>query len=172
MVNTFLPYANFEKTAKTLDYKRLGKQRVEAHQIVNILENPSKYKGWKHHPAVLMWKGHLPYLKQYYNTIVEEWIKRGYNNNMILYSKNEIKTTKYPPWWLGFRPLHKAYKANLLRKNKKYYTKFFSVPMEYMKYSYVWPTKLTEDVLKKIKAGKSLKIDDLAVKISSLPKRK
>lgn len=37
-MQTFLPYADFEKTAKCLDYKRLGKQRVEAWQIYLTLE--------------------------------------------------------------------------------------------------------------------------------------
>lgn len=37
MVNTFLPYPDFVKVAKLLDYRRLGKQRVEAKQIINIL---------------------------------------------------------------------------------------------------------------------------------------
>ena len=37
MVNTFLPYPDFVKSAKALDYKRLGKQRVEAWQILRAL---------------------------------------------------------------------------------------------------------------------------------------
>ena len=32
-----MPYADFEKIAKCLDYKRLGKQRVEAMQIHRIV---------------------------------------------------------------------------------------------------------------------------------------
>ena len=36
MVNTFLGHQNFEKNAKILDSRRLGKQRVEAYQILNI----------------------------------------------------------------------------------------------------------------------------------------
>ena len=34
-MQTFLPYDNFEESASVLDWKRLGKQRVEAMQIVN-----------------------------------------------------------------------------------------------------------------------------------------
>ena len=37
MVNTFLVSRNFQESAKMLDYRRLGKQRVEAMQILNIL---------------------------------------------------------------------------------------------------------------------------------------
>ena len=38
MVNTFLPFSDFKKCAQVLDKKRLGKQRVEAMQLIKILE--------------------------------------------------------------------------------------------------------------------------------------
>lgn len=37
-MNTFLAYPDFYKSAQCLDYKRLGKQRVETWQIYNILK--------------------------------------------------------------------------------------------------------------------------------------
>lgn len=37
MVNTFLPYPSLEATARSLDFRRLGKQRVEAWQIWTVL---------------------------------------------------------------------------------------------------------------------------------------
>lgn len=52
---TFLPHEDFEKSAQSLDYRRLGKQRVEAMQIYNCLLKPTR---WKNHPAVLMWSGY------------------------------------------------------------------------------------------------------------------
>ena len=73
-MQTFLPYADFSKTAKCLDYKRLGKQRVEAKQILNILLDRTETKGWRNHPAVLMWVGYENALKIYYNMILDEWI--------------------------------------------------------------------------------------------------
>jgi len=42
-MQTFLPYYNFRKTAQCLDYKRLGKQRVEVWQIYNTLKQ-GEYK--------------------------------------------------------------------------------------------------------------------------------
>jgi hypothetical protein len=39
MVNTFLVSHDFEKSASQLDSRRLGKQRVEAYQILNLIEN-------------------------------------------------------------------------------------------------------------------------------------
>lgn len=39
MVNTFLVDSDFRVSASKLDYRRLGKQRVEAYQILKILQN-------------------------------------------------------------------------------------------------------------------------------------
>jgi hypothetical protein len=55
-VQTFLPYPDFARSAAVLDDRRLGKQRVETLQILRALTRPDY--GWRHHPAVLMWKGH------------------------------------------------------------------------------------------------------------------
>ena len=83
-MQTFLPYPSFRKSASVLDYRRLGKQRVEAKQIYDILtadwRNPKK--GWANHPAVLMWKGYEEELKLYRVIMIEEWIRRGYKNTM------------------------------------------------------------------------------------------
>ena len=37
-MQTFLPYSNFYKSAKVLDQKRLGKQRVEVLQLLNSIK--------------------------------------------------------------------------------------------------------------------------------------
>jgi hypothetical protein len=39
MVNTFLVDSDYSKSAQQLDYRRLGKQRVEAYQILNLIQN-------------------------------------------------------------------------------------------------------------------------------------
>ena len=51
-VQTFLPYADFARSAAVLDRTRLGKQRVEAIQVVRALTIPTY--GWRHHPAALI----------------------------------------------------------------------------------------------------------------------
>lgn len=83
-MQTFLPYDDFEKTAQCLDYRRLGKQRVEAKQILNILEGKTTTNAWKNHPAVKMWSGCENALKLYINTMITEWKKCGYKNTMEL----------------------------------------------------------------------------------------
>ena len=64
-MQTFLPYPDFKKSLQALDYRRLGKQRVEAYQIIRVI----KYgDGWQHHPAAKMWRGHINALKLYCST--------------------------------------------------------------------------------------------------------
>lgn len=149
MVNTFLPYADFKKCAKVLDNKRLGKQRVEAKQIITTIEN--KTKAWSNHPAVLMWHGHVNELKYYCNCMIEEWIRRGYVNNMQLYTITKLKM----PWFIGVDSIHYSYQANLLRKDYSYYSKIFNLPKFYEGAGYIWPSKLTEYEIQRLKKDKS-----------------
>ena len=129
-MQTFLPYASFEKSASCLDNKRLGKQRVEAMQILHTLEG--KTQGWKNHPAVKMWRGYEAALAQYLRAMVVEWIKRGFANSIPIVRKMDCL---YPPW-VGKRQFHRSHKSNLLRKNRSHYSKFWSGPSNL---SYVWP---------------------------------
>jgi hypothetical protein len=140
-MQTFLPYRDFTTTAKCLDYRRLGKQRVEAKQILNILLGKAKVNingkiPWGNHPAVLMWKRYEECLKQYYNVIVLEWINRGYKNNMPLITPNQFII--YPPW-LGNNKFHESHQSKLLQKDYEYYSQFnwnVDINLEYF-----WPTK-------------------------------
>ena len=121
-MQTFLPYPSYRKTFKTLDYRRLGKQRVEAMQILNILLNRTERPGWRNHPIVRMWEGYEPALQLYHNMCIEEWINQGYNNNMLL---EDITEPIIFPHWLGNERFHSSHRANLLRKDSEYYSKFF-----------------------------------------------
>ena len=122
-MQTFLPYSNFMETAKCLDYKRLGKQRVEAMQIINIIECKSKSKAWKNHPAVHLWENNIDALKLYCNTMIDEWIKRGYNNTMKKYYIFLDYGACYPKW-LGREDFHSRHRAALLFKNYEWYKQF------------------------------------------------
>lgn len=129
-----MPYQNTYLTAKSLDYRRLGKQRVECKQLLNALLNPNA-KGWKNHPAARMWRGYELALCDYYNTIVKEWIHRGYRNNMPLINLDGL-TIKYPPWW-GNEDFHRSHRSNLIRKDAEFYGKQW--PDEPADLPYVWP---------------------------------
>lgn len=158
MVNTFIPYSNYKLIAKILDSKRLGKQRVEAMQILNILEGKNRGTGWINHPVVKMWKGHTESLKQYYNEMVREWVRRGYRNTMKLYKINK----PHKPWFVKCISVNLSHQASLLRKNPAYYKELFKcVPKKYLKYSYIWVGNLTIEQLKLLKStcGKNTIID-------------
>jgi hypothetical protein len=143
MVNTFLPFADFALSAKCLDMKRCGKQRVEARQIISTIENPNA-KGWRNHPAVNMWRGYVPALKVYYNTIVREWIGRGYKNTLLLYDIDE--STIEMPWWFGVDAFHRSHQASLARKNKEHYEHLFTdLDTKYKNKGYGWPKEYTQD---------------------------
>jgi len=132
-MQTFLPYADFKKSAECLDYRRLGKQRVEAKQLIDLLEGKTN-NNWKNHPAYKMWTGYTDALKDYYNIIVIEWISRGYKNSMKLYD-TPSGGYKYPDWF-GRKDFHDAHKSNLLRKDYEYYKKFgWDVPLDL---KYLW----------------------------------
>ena len=133
-MQTFLPYNDFKKTAACLDNRRLGKQRVEAYQILRIISGKRTSGGWMRHPAVLMWKGFSDALAAYQNSMIAEWIDRGFNNTMELAEHEEIY--KLPPF-MGANKFHESHRSNLLRKDFEFYSKFgWNVPNNL---PYVWP---------------------------------
>ena len=77
-MQTFLPYPDFEQSARALDPKRLGKQRVETIQVVRALTRPDY--GWQNHPAVLMWRGHEEALGRYGFVCCEVWCELGFGD--------------------------------------------------------------------------------------------
>jgi hypothetical protein len=120
-MQTFLPYSDFQKSAACLDNKRLGKQRVEAMQILNILAGKSS--GWKHHPAVLMWSGYEKALRQYLRAVVLEWKRRGFKNSIRLPREVRLAKHEIPPW-IGKRQFHASHRSNLLQKDSEHYCQF------------------------------------------------
>jgi hypothetical protein len=150
-MQTFLPYPDFVRSAKALDSKRLGKQRVEAFQVVRALIR-EEY-GWKHHPVVLMWAGHEQALAAYTVAVCREWLRRGFADTVegkVLDELAEAGFTMPPrsqrqlaaagalPPWLGDRALHRSHRSALLRKDPEHYATRFTGPDDL---EYVWPVK-------------------------------
>jgi hypothetical protein len=149
-VQTFLPYPSFEETARVLDTRRLGKQRVETLQIVRALTRPDN--GWRHHPAVRMWRGYEEALGAYGAVICGEWRRRGFADTcgvkimddlaaagMAVPVRTELELReagKLPPW-LGDEGLHRSHQSALVRKDPEFYgPQFGDVPADL---PYVWP---------------------------------
>ena len=134
-----MPHINFIDSVECLDDKRLGKQRVEAMQILNILIGKNKTAAWKNHPAVRMWKGYEDALKHYHNLCITEWINRGKNNTMELIPVkwNDIKLPK----WVFDSRLVISHRCNLLRKDFDYYVQKFGDKYD-VDAPYWWPVPM------------------------------
>lgn len=130
-MQTFLPYPEFNESAAVLDRQRLGKQRVEAYQIIKAVNFGG---GWSNHPIVIMWSSFENALKMYSNSMVEEWVRRGYRNNLEIYDLDGCEIIY--PWWLGIEELHASHRAALLAKDYKHYSKYGW--LEAPRISYVW----------------------------------
>lgn len=140
-MQTFLPYPDFRRTAAVLDRQRLGKQRVEAKQILQCLRGEGSPR-WANHPAVKMWRGHEGCLAAYGWIICAEWINRGYRDSLQGFFSARISDPLNPPIWLGNPAFHISHQSNLIRKLPAHYAPIFltssgaSVSAEL---PYVWP---------------------------------
>lgn len=149
-MQTFLPVADFDECASILDWRRLGKQRVEATQILSALENPDY--GWQSHPAVRMWRGHEGALRRYRNAMIREWVRRGYRNTMPL--SRAGGRPRMPPW-LGHPGFHRSHRSNLLRKEPAWYARYgWRIRDDH---PYLWPFVDDEGVLRLEKGARSEK---------------
>jgi len=140
-MQTFLPYSDFAQSAKCLDYRRLGKQRVEVLQLLNSLYKPN-YKGWKNHPCREMWRDTPQALVEYGLAICKEWINRGYKDTC--YDKINAYNTNSPvhamPSWLGREDIHLSHKSMLIQKYPEHYKPFWPDAPDNL--PYVWPVEL------------------------------
>lgn len=140
-MQTFLPYENFADSARVLDMRRLGKQRVEALQILQAL-SPSSESHWRNHPATKMWRGHESWLGSYSRAICDEWTSRGYRDtcrdkiNAILHE--HFDTISRRPEWLGNEALHRSHRSNLVRKLPEFYAPQFETGLP-DDLPYIWP---------------------------------
>ncbi len=150
-VQTFLPYPDFAASAAVLDDRRLGKQRVEALQVVRALTREPY--GWKRHPAVRMWSLHLEALGAYGLVICTEWVRRGYADTCaatigvdlpaagVRSSRRQADLARAGalPDWLGAEPLHRSHQAALVRKDPEHYAHHF--PGVDPELPYFWPVR-------------------------------
>jgi hypothetical protein len=150
-VQTFLPYADFERSARVLDAKRLGKQRVETIQVVRALTVPGY--AWAHHPAALMWKGYEEALGRYGIVCCEVWTERGFGDTCaatiatdlraagvdVIRTQDELAAAGALPPWLEDEDLLRSHRSALVRKDPDFYRPAFpDVPDDL---PYVWPVR-------------------------------
>ena len=155
-MQTFLPYADFQRSAQALDPKRLGKQRVETLQVVRALTRPGY--GWAHHPAVLMWQGCEEALGRYGLICCQAWVDLGFSDSCALTMMTDLRAAGFQsvrtqlelaaaealPAWLGVEAVHRSHQSALVRKAPEHYGPLFpGVPDDL---PYVWPVR-SETVL-------------------------
>ncbi|MCI4063040.1 MSMEG_6728 family protein [Micromonospora sp. R77] len=149
-MQTFLPYPDFLASARTLDQKRLGKQRVESIQVLRGLTRPDY--GWRNHPAVKMWAGYEEALTRYGLDMCAVWCEPGRADTCAATMVTDLATAcgidvvrtqaelagagELPPW-LGRDDLHRSHRSSLLRKDPGHYApQFPDTPPDL---EYVWP---------------------------------
>lgn len=132
-MNTFIPYADFAKSAEVLDRARLGNQFYREGMVI-IRGKASR------HPAGKMWAGYEYALGLYLLACSAELQKRGYSyphwEKEVQEHMDACANKEMPPW-LGREDVHSSHRANLLRKDPEHYGQFgwTEQPME----GYVWP---------------------------------
>jgi len=145
-MQTFLPVPKFTQAAAYLDRQRLGKQRIEAWQILQALAGLEDR--WRHHPAVKMWEGAEITLCKYGIAICNEWKSRGYEDNMrqrfLDFMEDSLRhNVLLPgrndglPWWLGIEGFHLSHRSNLLRKDPEHYRQYWPDDPDTLEYT--WP---------------------------------
>ncbi|WP_129843216.1 MSMEG_6728 family protein [Streptomyces sp. RFCAC02] len=151
-MQTFLPYPGFAASAAVLDPRRLGKQRVEALQVLRGLTVPGY--GWRNHPAVRMWTGYREALVRYGLEVCAVWSAAGRADTCAaslvtgfgaagggrggaVRGQEELAAAGEVPPWLGDEAFHRSHRSALVRKDPGFYGGLFpGVPDDL---PYVWP---------------------------------
>ncbi|MET7694290.1 MSMEG_6728 family protein [Streptomyces sp. NPDC005483] len=154
-MQTFLPHPDSRQTALLLDRRRLGKQRVEALQVLRGLTVPGY--GWRRHPAVRMWVGYEEALVRYGLEICRVWQDQGHQDSCAaslvaglaavrpgtpVRGQSALAASGELPPWHGDGAFHESHRSALVRKAPEVYGELFpGVPDDL---PYVWPTSNRE----------------------------
>lgn len=150
-MQTFLPHPDFRESALLLDRRRLGKQRVEALQVLRGLTVPGY--GWRRHPAVRMWAGYEEALVRYGLEVCKVWREHGRQDSCAatlvadlaalrpgapVRDQLQLEAACELPPWLGDDAFHLSHRSALVRKDPVTYEPLFpGVPSDL---PYLWPT--------------------------------
>lgn len=135
-MQTFVPETSAPRIAESLDYRRLGKQRVEVLQLLRA--NLDITLGWRNHPAAKMWRGYESGLAHYGLAMCDEWISRGYKDTCKEKILNIIAPNLvYPEWW-GREDIIESHRSNLIRKFPEFYAPLWPGTPDNLEY--IWPS--------------------------------
>lgn len=148
-MQTFVPFADIDKSAESLDNKRLNKQLLEGRQVYSILSSQRTTGGWVNHPAVRMWRNYDMGLFSYLESVKDECVNRGISTDknwsaiLDMHEKNWHRGNNVvmPPWW-GDDRVHLSHRYNLFHKAPELYG-LFEHERNFTccgKCNYFWPT--------------------------------
>lgn len=160
-MQTFLPFADYIKSAQALDDSRLHNQVNEALVIMasalrlrrveeDYVPVPVGEKvGWENHPAVKMWAGSVKCLGFYVLDCMYELSKRRHRRGphasdpvrherlVKLWRRSVEVGSDKDPAWIANEALFRSHQSNLIRKLPEHYVPLFpGVPNDL---PYVWP---------------------------------
>lgn len=182
-MQTFLISSSFKESAECLDNKRLNKQILEAYVIYNIIVNGITKGGYVNHPIVKLWREYPEALALYYNECLHQWKNvRRKNHKYELINVDRNIGIILPEWTQDSR-LHSSHRANLLRKDFEFYSKYEWAEnnMEYWKMPYWWgefgygnvpDEKKEKKKIKEMKLTSCKKVEPFKKKIFRITKRK
>jgi len=131
-MQTFVPFKNFNKSAQSLDNRRLNKQLLEGRQIYQIISSNRTSGAWVNHPAVKMWRNYDNALYLYLTAIKNECIARGISVEKNWTAIEQMHDANWfrgngivmPPW-LGDMRVHNSHRQNLYLKDMWFYADFW-----------------------------------------------
>ncbi len=124
---TFMPYADFTKSARVLDNQRLSKQRMEVVWILRTLKDSARFPSAVRNLSqdIPMWSGYGHALVRYGIAICQEWRDvRGFKDHQLdVISEYLLEPGDHPemPPWFGNELVHASHRSNLLRKKLLHY---------------------------------------------------
>lgn len=148
-MQTFVPFANLDLSASTLDSRRLNKQLLEGRQIYKILSERKMTGPWTQHPAVKMWRNYDMGLYAYLKAVKNECVARGIQTEKNWSAITDMHESNWhrgsnvvmPPWW-GDNRVHESHRNNLFVKDPLFYAEFELANRTVCcdKCNYFWPS--------------------------------
>ncbi|MCS7094410.1 MAG: pyrimidine dimer DNA glycosylase [Thaumarchaeota archaeon] len=131
----FRPYVDWRRSADVLDDRRLGKQRVECMQVLNVILRKLGWindgrKGWLNHPiGLLYYNSGKPYVRDivgFFNACVQEWVNRGFRNSIDLSDISHLLARVEGTEGTPITRIHELeYRRVLLVKDPAHYVRAF-----------------------------------------------
>lgn len=124
----YVPFPNFQQSAKALDDMTLHAQINNGLAIVNRLFQEQFMLEEEKEPTVLMWHGYEQALIFYLGQIESEYELRGHSEHLywkFIASHYQPRAPFILPWWFGDPEVHYSHQSTLLRRDYTFYHQQF-----------------------------------------------